>query len=184
MQLLWGSIASMLRHMGEIQRYDPNLSIRCGIDGCPLSYTNFDSFRSHVYRKHRDVLKPTTHNTTPEHAVVPEFQDDINPGSDCVLSESSNVRPDPHVCGVKFLLKTREQYHICQASLNKIAADVNELWTTSMEYLENIETLIAQEAPGMNVDAILQCTDDLATPLDGLELSTNTILQRAFSLHC
>ena len=133
-----------------------------------------------MYRKHRDTLKPTTHNTTPEHAVVPEFQDDINPGSECVLSESSNVKPHPHVCGAKFLLKTREQYHIYQASLNKIAADIKGLWTSMESSKENIETLIAQEVRGINVDAILQCIILLHLWM-GWKLSTNTILQSIFT---
>ena len=169
------SFSAVLRHMGEIHRYDPNLRIRCGIDCCPQSYTNFDSFRSHVYRKHRDVLKPITHNSTPEHAtgnLGPELQGDTDPGSECTLGLQSqtNVKPDPRVCGAKFLLQTREQYHICQASLNRIAADVKGLWTISIESLKaSIEKSIAQEAPAMNIDAILECVDDFATPLDGLE---------------
>ena len=50
------SFASVLRHIGSIHRFDPGLSIRCGIKACPETYTNFESFRSHVYRKHRDIL--------------------------------------------------------------------------------------------------------------------------------
>ena len=112
------SFAAVLRHMGEIHRYDPNLRIRCGIDCCPQSYTNFNSFRSHVYRKHRDVLKPTTHNSTPQHATGsqdPGLQGDVDPGSECALglvSPLKNVKPDPRVCCAKFLLKTREQLAI------------------------------------------------------------------------
>ena len=55
------SFAAVLRHIGEIHRYDPSLSIRCGINRCPQTYTNFESFRSHVYRKHRDVFNPVSH---------------------------------------------------------------------------------------------------------------------------
>lgn len=50
------SFASVLHHIGNTHRYDPGLSIVCGIDSCPEVYTNFESFRSHVFRKHRDDL--------------------------------------------------------------------------------------------------------------------------------
>ncbi len=45
----------VLRHMGT-HRFDPELSIRCGINYCTESYKNFESFRSHVYCKHWEVL--------------------------------------------------------------------------------------------------------------------------------
>ena len=37
---------------------DSNLSILCPVPGCPRSvksYNSFESFRSHVYRKHHNV---------------------------------------------------------------------------------------------------------------------------------
>ena len=43
-------------------RNDPNLSLICGINSCPEEYTVYESFRSHVYRKHREVLCPRTNN--------------------------------------------------------------------------------------------------------------------------
>lgn len=52
------TFSSVLRHIGLIHRYDPGLSIRCGIDYCPQVYSNYESFRSHVYRKHREALHP------------------------------------------------------------------------------------------------------------------------------
>ena len=36
--------------------FDAGLSIRCGINSCTEQYKNCESFRSHVYRKHREVL--------------------------------------------------------------------------------------------------------------------------------
>lgn len=47
------TFSAVLRHMGEIHRYDLGLIIRCGIYQCPQTYSNYESFRSHVYRKHR-----------------------------------------------------------------------------------------------------------------------------------
>ena len=45
-------------------RFEPGLSIKCGINSCSEKYTNYESFRSHVYRKHEEVLNicKDTHN--------------------------------------------------------------------------------------------------------------------------
>ena len=49
------SFFTVLHYMGTY-RFDPGLRIRCGIEYCTESYRNFESFRSHVYRKHREAL--------------------------------------------------------------------------------------------------------------------------------
>lgn len=56
----------VLRHIGEVHRFSPDFFISCGLpcsplDGsavvkCPATYTKYESFRSHVYKKHREVL--------------------------------------------------------------------------------------------------------------------------------
>ena len=46
---------SVLGHM-RIHKFDPNLSLKCGINSCPEEYTVDESFRSHVYWKHRELL--------------------------------------------------------------------------------------------------------------------------------
>ena len=42
----------------KTHRFDPNLSIKCGINSCSERYKNYESFRSHVYRKHKEVINP------------------------------------------------------------------------------------------------------------------------------
>ncbi len=41
-----------------IHRFDAGLFIRCGINSCLEEYKNFESFRSHMYRKHREAPVP------------------------------------------------------------------------------------------------------------------------------
>ena len=48
--------SAVLRHFGNTHYFDPNLTIRCGIESCAEVYKNYESFQSHVYRKHREVL--------------------------------------------------------------------------------------------------------------------------------
>ncbi len=47
---------AVLRHIGQVHQFEPNFQVKCGLDGCPLRYTSYPSYRSHVYRKHRNVL--------------------------------------------------------------------------------------------------------------------------------
>ena len=46
---------SVLGHM-HIHKFDPNLSLKCGINSCPEECTVYESFRSRVYWKHRELL--------------------------------------------------------------------------------------------------------------------------------
>ena len=46
----------VLRHIGQVHQFEPNFEVKCGLDGCPLRYTVYESFRVHVYKRHRDVL--------------------------------------------------------------------------------------------------------------------------------
>ena len=56
------SYKGVLRHIAEIHSFNPNFHITCGLgpDKCPETYTKYDSFRSHVYRKHREELTTST----------------------------------------------------------------------------------------------------------------------------
>ena len=52
------SFSAVLRHIGNTHAGDPNLSIVCAVPGCPREspYSKYESFRSHIYRKLREVL--------------------------------------------------------------------------------------------------------------------------------
>ena len=68
----------VLSHIGSVHRFGATKRIECGIDGCPASYTTntYESFRSHVYRKHRDVLYSQDVEDTqlnPQGSVVLQF---------------------------------------------------------------------------------------------------------------
>lgn len=42
--------------MGTVHAHDPTLSVRCFVGDCPRVYTNYHSYKKHVYKKHREVL--------------------------------------------------------------------------------------------------------------------------------
>ena len=37
--------------------------VRCQVQDCPYTYTNYHSYKKHFYKKHRDVLGVLSHHT-------------------------------------------------------------------------------------------------------------------------
>lgn len=161
------SFASVLRHIGEIHRFDPGLVIRCGIEHCPQTYTNYESFRSHVYRKHRVVLHE---ESTPN---VTETCDDNSDQSDAsayemvdlFTSEVSDIKD----FGAKFLIKVREEYRIPQLTLNKLINDVKGLWIVALDSIKvKLKKEVELISPAISDESLMKCFDD-SFPLDGLQ---------------
>ena len=51
------SFTDVIRHIGAIHSCDSDFQITCGLDGCSKQYRNFGSYKVHLYRSHRDILK-------------------------------------------------------------------------------------------------------------------------------
>ena len=91
------TFSSVLRHIGDVHKRQigpsPLVAVWCGIDGCPRSYENYESFRSHVYKKHRHVLWPegdsgrsiTSNSGDPESHI--DLSDDDYDPADTVFQE-------------------------------------------------------------------------------------------------
>lgn len=47
----------VVNHIGVVHSAEPNFSIFCGIEGCANSYKIFQSYRSHLYRRHKKLLE-------------------------------------------------------------------------------------------------------------------------------
>ena len=124
------SFRSVLRHIGEVHKHDPYFFIRCGIVHCPQTYKNYDSFRSHVYRKHRDALCLTTTQENRNVVSANEFVDDP-------YFEETNRQPSLDFSmqerAAKFVLKAREEYRIPQTKVNKLLKDVAEMVTLGVD---------------------------------------------------
>ena len=62
------SYSGILRHIGEVHSFGPDFHVVCGLgpSKCPVAYTKFESFRSHVYKKHRQELFCTAEHVSEE----------------------------------------------------------------------------------------------------------------------
>lgn len=117
-------------------RYETNLSFKCGINSCP-EYTVYESFRSHVYRKHREVLYSRRRNSDEnldEHHFEMEDQEDEN------QDDENESKADIKRLAALFLLKIQEEHKVTQTVLNTIVHDVNEQWRC---VVQNVKVYVA-----------------------------------------
>lgn len=111
------SYKPLLGHMGS-HRSETNLLLRCGINSCPEEYTIYESFQSHVYRKHREVLCPKTSNSDDnpnednytEAETEDESQEEVNRGD----KDESEI--DIKKSAALFLLKTHKESKVTQTA--------------------------------------------------------------------
>ena len=136
------SFSAVLRHMGN-HRFDPGLSIPCGIDSCPEVYKNYESFRSHVYRKHREVLGPESTQAEDRITGIRSQNGDTESADAhdvATVEEGGTMRTgedyDPKRSVALFLLKTREERNVTQTALNGMVQDIQGLWKDAMETMK------------------------------------------------
>ena len=135
--------SAVIRHMGN-HHFDPGLSIVCGNDSCVEVYKNYESFRSHVYRKHREVLG-SCESTQPKGSILSISSQigatETRESQDIAMeAEEETMRTDedydPKRSAALFLLKTREERKVTQTALNRIVLDIQGLWKDAMERIK------------------------------------------------
>ena len=158
--------SAILRHIGEIHQHDPNLTIECGIEGCPQTYKNFESFRSHVYRKHRDVLHLQTERSHTSTSQIQLGQLHLH-GETPPTSPSPRVVARSNVAG-RFIMKIREEYNIPQSTVNKLLEDVTALCLST---LDQVKHDVLHEVIGIENSQGLICEsfENITLPFQGLE---------------
>ncbi|KAL1454668.1 hypothetical protein MTO96_043738 [Rhipicephalus appendiculatus] len=72
-------LTRVISHIGLVHSAEANFNVFCGIGGCVNTYTNFTSYRSHLYCCHRYLLEEsgsTLGQRRTEDRVEPELLDD------------------------------------------------------------------------------------------------------------
>ncbi|KAH7954539.1 hypothetical protein HPB49_019568 [Dermacentor silvarum] len=49
-------LSTIVWHLRD-HRHEYNFSVTCGVKGCPATYRNFESYRKHLYRQHRNYME-------------------------------------------------------------------------------------------------------------------------------
>ena len=131
---------------------------------------NFNSFRSHVYRKHRDVLFLSgTGSASDESERDNESSSDL-PGHADMRNETPNN--DPELSGpmmkkaaALFLLKTLEERKITQVALDGIISDCQALMDIMFTHVQSSLT-----TNGVELELSQIVDKQVRNPFDGLEM--------------
>ena len=158
------TLKGVIRHIGCIHAHEANFFTYCGVNSCSRSYTNFYSFKKHLYRHHRCELDSAYQVNISVN--LSEYTEDN--ASNIPNTDSSTVSVQPHGelattysphstynfskrMVALFLLKAKEIHKVSQKSLDGIIADfttfINLLledlqcemkyWVSSKNYLIN-----------------------------------------------
>ncbi|XP_034248978.1 uncharacterized protein LOC117649902 [Thrips palmi] len=149
------SQAQLMNHYVRTHRYDPHFNVTCASEGCRATYSNWDSFKKHMKRKHRGAA----HEDPIQNA-------DINLGDNGDLGDQIQIdnRPDDapeyvqELIGldqvqwhaVKFLLMIRDKYRTSNVAMLKVLSGSEHL---IQEYASFILSQI-QEAANPNTNLI------------------------------
>ena len=138
------NFSSVLRHIGNTHSGSSNFSIPCPVSDCSRHenpYICYESFRSHVYRKHRELLEEgfprLSHDLEHERSDA-DLEGADNPNyilnhGDEDGQDHDSSRRDFQLDVAKFLLKTREERRITQTALDGMVQDVGNLWESAMK---------------------------------------------------
>ena len=153
------TLKGIIRHMAIIHAHDPEFHIICGIAGCVRTYSNFYSFKRHVYRKHREYL-----DVTPRHLTVAHHSDDV---AGIAITDSNldfadtlecddfeeNLSDFQHMKNMAlFLLKAKEVRKVSQSSLDGLTSDFTIILQGIIEQLKSdINTCLTSN--GINMGA-------------------------------
>ena len=141
--------SAVLWHIGNTHAADSHLSLKCPIPGCTSDpYNKYESFRSHIYRKHRSVLgrglpslSCSCTGTDPDAPGVSSVLDGESDSSMDATEPEENT-PSTSIQSIQhraahFLLKTQEERKLTQKALDGIMHDMTDLWDMSKKQDHN-----------------------------------------------
>ena len=134
------TLKAVVRHIGAVHAHEAGFRVCCGIGGCPRTYTNFASYRRHLYRNHRDVLDITAAPSASAGDSSGEASFDDFSRED----ESRANSPDYFSCCFPltlkhvwlFLLKSKEIYKVAESHLGSLVEDVSHMIELTVNHLE------------------------------------------------
>lgn len=151
------TVVKLIKHIGLIHAHEHDFSICCGLDGCQNYFFKYESFRRHVYRKHRTRIWPSHNNVTGD--------DEVDISDNEVNTDTADDTPEDVVLDmndlltnfrgnlVSFVLKCREKNVLPQSVQQEILQDVKFLFSF---FKENYDSLLSYHLKqnGFNIEEI------------------------------
>lgn len=121
------TMKGVLRHVGLIHSQDANFHVVCGIEGCCRIYTNYLSYKKHMYRKHRTTLELSL-TAQAQSETIDTMQTSIleceNSDDDALMDVSIDFKKRHSAL---LLLKMKQTYKMSEIAVDSIISDISLL---------------------------------------------------------
>lgn len=166
------SLIKQIRHIGLYHGNDATFAFTCGLNGCAQVNKCFSSYRSHVYRKHRDLLASNENGGQLEEIECNDDDDDDNNNSDYDHDDGTQSDVPVHAREYKtenlvkdlkrnlclFILKLREKHCVPSVVHTDILEDLKVIFQEFTSHFSEALKFHLQVNLQINVDE----DDDLA----------------------
>ena len=145
------SMKGIVRHIGLVHSHELDFRVTCGVSGCLRTYYKFNSFKKHMYVKHRDSLHEHATNVVSYQAVLGS-NDCYTPQDDDDEEHESFITQRDRSTAL-FLLKAREIHKISQSALDHLLGDMAVYMDMIKERLmENVIATLQRKGINMEDD--------------------------------
>lgn len=108
------TLVKLIHHVGLVHAHEADFTICCGLDDCQCTFTKYESFRRHIYRKHKKWTE------TPQESNEEEAEEEMSEEDLVAFDEPSRTDFNTLIesCGkmlITFSLKCREK--TCSSSV-------------------------------------------------------------------
>lgn len=157
------NLKGIVRHMAAVHAHEPNFFIFCGIQGCSRTYSNFFSFKKHLYRKHRCSLEMSGSIAPVDN--IGENRGDVGEQYDGEELEAFTLDEGPEQLSKfqymkqmsLFLLKNKKVRKVSQVALDGLVADFTSMLQLTINQIKH------------EVGAVLQSNGVSFSTFGGLE---------------
>ena len=172
--------SAVLWHIKRDHKFEP-FKMKCGIDGCPMVYSNVNGLSAHIVRKHQRTDQReenlTLVDTTDESGMM---ENDLSLSEDITVSnkELTISQESMQKASAMFILKMKELHRLPQKAIDSIIQGTKELYEdVFMKYQP--ETKAVLEAYGVNIinnpQIYQHLQNEVTDPFDGLKTAYSLI---------
>lgn len=159
--------------MGLIHAHEHGFYITCGVQGCPRSYSNYHSYKKHMYKKHRDVLELDICSDENLHQPLQPMETDgfeLDDGHIDIAPQSIHSHNDEKRSSALFLMKAATMCKLSKSALDQLIDDFSLFLNEKVQFLEK-EVRVALHGKGLELDADIASafqSSSVTAPFQGL----------------
>ena len=151
------TLRGLISHLGRVHQNDRSFHVLCGIDGCPRTYKNFYTLRSHFVQKHSAILERERQNHQPQQAEPPANHGDNGANNDEGHgNDGFDFEREVEQCrrsNVLGLLKIKDEAKVPQTVVESIVNSTTQVVENSVDVLHSGVQQCLQNA-GLQLDDI------------------------------